>query len=80
MVGSNRRLRRPVYRGALLALPASMLLFVLSLFVLDSLSQYGEKLEAVVGIVAIAVLLLVMNWFFHKVYWTEWISGHRKRG
>ena len=80
MVGNNRRLRRPVYRGALLALPASMLLFVLSLFVLDSLSQYGEKLEAVVGIVAIAVLLLVMNWFFHKVYWTEWISGHRKRG
>ena len=32
------------------------------------------------GIVAIAVLLLVMNWFFHRVYWTEWISGHRKRG
>ena len=80
MVGNNRRLRRPVYRGALLALPASMLLFVLSLFVLDSLAQYGEKLEAVVGIIAIAVLLLVMNWFFHKVYWTEWISGHRKRG
>ena len=21
-----------------------------------------------------------MNWFFHKVYWTEWIAGHRKRG
>ena len=21
-----------------------------------------------------------MNWFFHRVYWTEWISGHRKRG
>ena len=80
MVGGNRRLRRPVYRGALLALPASILLFILSLFVLDSLAQYGEKLEAVVGIVAIAVLLLVMNWFFHKVYWTEWISGHRKRG
>ena len=22
-----------------------------------------------VGLIAIAVLLLVMNWFFHKVYW-----------
>ena len=21
-----------------------------------------------------------MNWFFHRVYWTEWISSHRKRG
>jgi high-affinity iron transporter len=80
MIGPNRPLRRPVYRGSLLALPASLVLFVLSLFVLDSLSRYGEKLEAVVGIIAVAVLLLVMNWFFHKVYWTEWISGHRKRG
>jgi len=30
--------------------------------------------------VAIGVLLLVMNWFFHRVYWTEWIKGHRDRG
>ncbi|HEU4944482.1 MAG TPA: FTR1 family protein, partial [Solirubrobacterales bacterium] len=22
----------------------------------------------------------VMNWFFHRVYWTEWIKGHRDRG
>ena len=80
MVGANRRLRRPVVRGALLALPASALLFVAAVLLLDSLSQYGEKLEAVVGIVAIGVLLLVMNWFFHKVYWTEWIASHRRRG
>ena len=80
MVGANRRLRRPVYRGALLALPASVLLFIVSMLVLDSLSQYGERLEAVVGVVAIGVLMLVMNWFFHRVYWTEWISSHRKRG
>jgi high-affinity iron transporter len=26
------------------------------------------------------VLLLVMNWFFHRVYWTGWISHHHKRG
>ena len=80
MVGANRRFRRPIYKGALLALPATALLWLLALTILDSLSQYGEKLEAVVGLVAIAVLLLVMNWFFHRVYWTEWIAGHRKRG
>jgi len=80
MIGPRAPLRRPVYRGALLALPASMLMFVLALLLLDSLSQYGEKLEAVVGVVAIGVLLLVMNWFFHRVYWTEWIKGHRDRG
>jgi high-affinity iron transporter len=79
MVGGRRPLRRPILRGALLALPASAALFVFSVLVLDQLSQYGEKLEAVVGLIAIAVLLLVLNWFFHRVYWTEWIAGHRKR-
>ena len=79
MVGANRRLREPIARGALLALPASGLLFLVSVLVLDELSQYGEKLEAIVGLVAIGVLLLVLNWFFHRVYWTEWIAGHRKR-
>jgi high-affinity iron transporter len=80
MVGGNRHLRRPIARGAMLALPASAILFVISIVVLDQLSEYGEKLEAIVGLVAIGVLLLVLNWFFHKVYWTEWIAGHRKRG
>ena len=49
MVGANRRLREPIARGALLALPASGLLFLVSVLVLDELSQYGEKLEAIVG-------------------------------
>ena len=80
MIGPRERLRRPVYRGALLAIPASAVMFLLGILLLDSLSKYGEKLEAVVGLVAIAVLLLVMNWFFHRVYWTEWIKGHRDRG
>ncbi len=80
MVGGNRPLRRPVYRGTLLAVPATAILFVLAQTLLDSLSRYGEKLEAIVGLVAIGVLLLVLNWFFHRVYWTGWISGHRRRG
>jgi high-affinity iron transporter len=27
----------------------------------------------------VAVLLVVMNWFFHKIYWTGWISAHNRR-
>jgi hypothetical protein len=33
----------------------------------------------VVGLVAIGVLLLVLNWFFHRVYWTEHISRFHMR-
>ncbi|MGH2981227.1 MAG: FTR1 family iron permease [Solirubrobacterales bacterium] len=79
LVGARRRLRAPVYRGALAAIPASVLLFIAAQLLLDSLAGYGEKLEAVVGLLAIGVLLLVMNWFFHRVYWTAWIAGHRRR-
>jgi high-affinity iron transporter len=32
-----------------------------------------------VGLIALAVLLVVMNWFLHKVYWTGWIQKHHKR-
>jgi len=78
-LGVNRRKRRPVLWGALAGLGASVLTFGLAVTLLQSLQRYGERLEAVVGVVAIAVLLLVMNWFFHRVYWTEWISSFHKR-
>ena len=66
MVGVLAQRRRPVMIGAGLGLVASILTWMLAQLVLESLSGYGEKLEAVVGLVAIAVLLLVMNWFFHR--------------
>ena len=31
-------------------------------------------MQAATGLLAIAVLLVIMNWFFHRVYWTGWIS------
>lgn len=79
MTGENRRLKRPLAIGSGLALAATALLFVLARTVLLSLSQYSERVEAIVSLVAIAVLLLVMNWFFHKVYWTKWIAKHHQR-
>ncbi|HEX6026733.1 MAG TPA: FTR1 family protein, partial [Solirubrobacter sp.] len=80
MVGMRRRLRRPVFVGALAGLGVSVVTWVLAQTLLRSLERYGEKLEAVVGLVAIGVLLLITNWFFHKVYWSEWIAKfHRQR-
>jgi high-affinity iron transporter len=79
-VGMRRRMRRPVLVGAALGLVVTGITFVLAQTLLKSLERYGEKLEAVVGLIAIGVLLLVMNWFFHRVYWSEWIGRfHRRR-
>ena len=79
MIGVRKYLRKPVYRGALLAIPASIVSYVLMVMLLGSFAKYGEKVEAIVGLMAIAVLLIVLNWFLHKVYWTEWIATHRRR-
>jgi high-affinity iron transporter len=77
--GAARSQRRPMLIGALLALLASAVTFVLAQTVLTELARYGEKLEAIVGLIAVAVLLLVLNWFFHRVYWTGHISKFHKR-
>ncbi len=79
MIGANQRFKKPLALGAMAALLATAGLFVLAQTVLSSLARYGEKLEAVVSLIAIAVLLIIMNWFFHKVYWTKWISKQHTR-
>ena len=35
--------------------------------------------QAATGLLAVVVLLVVMNWFFHRIYWTGWISSHNRR-
>src|SRR5205085_11344721 len=34
---------------------------------------------AITGFLAIAVLLVVLNWFVHKVYWSQWIGRHHRQ-
>jgi high-affinity iron transporter len=46
--------------------------FIVSRMLIQSLSRYGESLEAVVSVLAVVVLLIVTNWVFHKMYWVEW--------
>ena len=82
MLGAQRRLRRPVALGAGVAFAATVATWFLAQAILGQFSAYGDRLMAITGLVAIAVLLVVMNWFFHKVYWTKWIgkrNAQRKR-
>jgi high-affinity iron transporter len=37
------------------------------------------NLQAATGLLAVVVLLVVMNWFFHKLYWGGWISLHNRK-
>lgn len=73
--GASQRLRRPLWLGGLLALAATALTWIVFRSILTALARYGELLEAVVSLIAIGVLLLITNWFFHKIYWTDWIAS-----
>ena len=78
-MGSNQSLRRPVGGGAALAIAASVGTWVLAIAVIGALGGPGLDVQAGTGLLAVAVLLVVMNWFFHRLYWTGWISHHNRR-
>jgi high-affinity iron transporter len=79
-VGERRRLRRPVLIGALLGLGATAATYAIAQALVNALGDGGLRLQAITGVLAIAVLLLVTNWFFHRVYWSEWLGRfHRRR-
>src|SRR5215831_12174905 len=71
-VGVNGRFRRPVAAGAGGALAASVATWFLAILLIGALGGPGLDVQAATGLLAVAVLLVVMNWFFHKVYWTGW--------
>jgi high-affinity iron transporter len=77
--GENLKYRKPLWIGTGLALLATVATWMLARGVLQALARYGEKLEAVVSLIAIAVLLLITNWFFHKSYWDGWLASFHKR-
>lgn len=76
---ANLHLRKPLLLGALGAFLATLLTGVIANRLLSLFQANGEKLEAVVSLVAIAVLLLITNWFFHKVYWTAHLAEFHKQ-
>jgi high-affinity iron transporter len=78
-LGANKSKRRPVVAGAAIAFGVTIATWFVVQALLDVASPLGPKLEAITGFLAIVVLLVVLNWFVHRVYWTDWIGRHHKR-
>lgn len=77
--GANTVYRRPVAVGGMVGLATTVATWFAAVWIIGELGGSGLTLQAATGIPAIVVLLVVMNWFFHRVYWTGWISNHHKR-
>ena len=79
--GEETKFNRPVAVGVITGFVATLLTWSFAVRVLDDIGQRVSALavQAATGLLAILVLLIVMNWFFHKLYWTGWISFHNQR-
>jgi high-affinity iron transporter len=81
MTGAKQAHRRPVALGAALAFVATLITWFIAIGIVGQLSENvaALDLQAATGLLAVVVLLVIMNWFFHKIYWGGWIKAHNRR-
>src|SRR6266480_341165 len=81
MTGKKSSYRRPVAAGAGMAFLATLITWFIAIRIVGQLSESvpALDLQAATGLLAVIVLLVIMNWFFHKIYWGGWIRAHNRR-
>ncbi len=81
MTGPRQHCRRPVAWGAGLAFLATLITWMIAVRIMSTLADNVSalNLQAATGLLAVLVLLVIMNWFFHKIYWGGWIKSHNRR-
>ena len=76
----EKNYHKGIAAGTGLGLIATAATWFLVVIILSNIDLPELDIQAATGLLAIVVLLVVMNWFFHKVYWTGWITHHTNRG
>ncbi|HTB62832.1 MAG TPA: FTR1 family protein [Opitutales bacterium] len=81
MSGAKQPYRKPIAQGAMAGFIATVVTWFVAVGILSDLSNNVSALalQAATGLLAVVVLLIVMNWFFHKLYWGGWISLHNRK-
>jgi high-affinity iron transporter len=81
MIGNRKSHRRPVLAGAGIAFIGTLITWFVAVGILCNLtgSVSALNLQAATGLLAVIVLLVIMNWFFHKIYWGGWMCLHNRR-
>ncbi len=78
-LGASRVYRRPVAGGGAAAIGVGVATWFFVVWLIGRFHGGEFDVQAATGLPSLIVLLIVMNWFFHKLYWTGWISSHHKR-
>ena len=79
LVRSSKSYWRPVATGSGVAFLATVVTWFVVVAIISAVDAPALDVQAATGLLAILVLLVIMNWFFHKVYWTGWIRLHHRR-
>lgn len=72
---------KPISIGAGLSFGATLITWLVLVGIISLVGTTTSELniQAGTGLLANIVLLVIMNWFFHKIYWTGWINHHNQR-
>lgn len=81
LVRSQSSYWKPVAGGAGLGFVGTMITWFVVVGIISLVGNTTSELniQAATGLLAIVVLLIVMNWFFHRIYWTGWISFQNRK-
>jgi high-affinity iron transporter len=81
LVKSQSSYWKPVAGGAGLGFIGTLITWfvVVGIIALVGNTTSEYNIQAGTGLLAIVVLLIVMNWFFHRIYWTGWISFQNRK-
>ena len=79
LVRGDKSYWRPITAGSGAAVVATVATWFVVVAIISAVPAPALDVQAATGLLAIVVLLVVMNWFFHRVYWTGWIGLHHRR-
>jgi high-affinity iron transporter len=81
MTGERAAYRKPVFAGVGVGMVVSVITWFIAVRIVQDLTNNFSALDvqAGTGLLAVVVLLVIMNWFFHNIYWGGWIAAHNRR-
>lgn len=72
---------KPISIGAGFSFLATLVTWFIVVGIINLVGNTTSELnvQAATGLLANVVLLVIMNWFFHNIYWTGWITLHNRK-
>jgi high-affinity iron transporter len=70
---------KPISAGAGVSFLATIVTWFIVVAIIASVNASELNIQAATGLLAVIVLCIIMNWFFHKIYWQGWINLHNRK-